>query len=71
MTTEGPHTPLDSGWERMPDGSFQGPVMPDSTTPDFAKFAERSRARWDLGEYIKTLISQYREKQNSKRSKRH
>lgn len=71
MTTEGTDTSHNSGWKQVEDGSFQGPVMPDFTTPDFAKFAERSRASWDLGEYLKTLISQYREKRNSKRSKRH
>lgn len=38
----------------------------DFTTPEYAAFAERSRARWDLFTYIKVLLKQRRERRLGK-----
>ena len=46
------------GWTEVEKGVFQGPKMLDSTTPDFAEFAEQSRARWDVLEWLKVKIKQ-------------
>lgn len=48
----------DQGWREIEKGVFQGPEMLDSTTPDFAEFAEQSRARWDILEWLKVKIKQ-------------
>ena len=32
----------------------------DFTTPEYAEFAERSRARWDLFTYLKVVLNQRR-----------
>jgi hypothetical protein len=69
MATERADTSHHSGWKQVEGRFFRGPAGFDTVTADFAIFAERSRARWDLAEYLKTLISQYRERENSKHGK--
>lgn len=58
MTVEKVGVSDHSGWTEVEKGVFQGPKMLDSTTPDFAEFAEQSRARWDVVEWLKVKIKQ-------------
>jgi len=45
--------------EGEPAGTFTTEKQPqDFTTPDFSKYAEASRARWDLIELIKVKFQQ-------------
>jgi len=51
------------GWKQIegePEGTFttEKPIQ-DFTTPEYAKFAESSRASWDLIEFIKVKIQQH------------
>ena len=50
------------GWKQVegePVGTFTTEKQPqDFTTPEFANFAEASRARWDLVEYLKVKFNQ-------------
>ena len=55
------------GWEEVEPGDFRGPAMVDATTPDFSEHARVSRARWDLFETIKVLISQHKERKAARR----
>ena len=53
---------LMGGWKRAkgkPAGMFTAGKQPkDYTTPDFSKFAESSRSRWDLFTYLKVMFQQ-------------
>jgi hypothetical protein len=51
------------GWHEISPGSgwYTARQLPDFTTPSYARFAEQSRARWDLFEYAKTIWRQFRE----------
>ncbi|MFH1749711.1 MAG: hypothetical protein ABH837_02360 [bacterium] len=52
--------------EGEPVGTFTTREQPqDFTTPEFSKFAESSRARWDLLEYLKVKFKQRKEKKAS------
>jgi hypothetical protein len=46
------------GWEPKPGkpGEYRAKVVTGSVTPDFANFAEESRARWDFGEWLKVKL---------------
>lgn len=46
-----------SGWQDKGEGVFEGPPMVNASTPEFSEFAEKNRSRWDLFEYIKTILS--------------
>jgi hypothetical protein len=48
------------GWEPVPgkSGEFRAKVVEVPITPQFAQFSEQSRARWDIGEWLKTKIKQ-------------
>lgn len=49
------------GWVRKEgeiEGMYTATPLVESTTPDFSKFAESSRARWDLFEFIKVKLQQ-------------
>lgn len=57
--TEAGNNSLFGGWVNQGDGWFtpaRNPEVPENK--DFEKHAEISRARWDLGEYIKVRIQQ-------------
>jgi len=53
---------LMGGWKRAkgePAGMFTAGKQPrDYITPDFSKFAESSRLRWDLFAYLKVRFQQ-------------
>lgn len=54
------------GWKQVDGqpGTFTTEAQPqDFTTPEFANFAEASRARWDLVEYLKVKINQFLRKE--------
>jgi hypothetical protein len=46
------------GWEQNPGkpGEFRAKIVTGPVTPDFADFAEESRARWDLVEWLKVKL---------------
>jgi hypothetical protein len=48
------------GWEQVPGkpGEYKANVVTGPVTPEFAKFAEESRARWDIVEWLKVKIKQ-------------
>jgi hypothetical protein len=43
------------GWEPVSGrpGEFRGKMVTGPVTPEFAKFSEESRARWDVVEWLK------------------
>jgi len=53
---------LMGSWKRAkgePAGMFTaGKTAKGYTTPDFSKFAESSRSRWDLFAYLKVIFQQ-------------
>jgi hypothetical protein len=56
------------GWvqaEGEPKGMFTTAQQPqDFTTPEFSQFAEASRARWNLIEFLKVKIQQHKGKKS-------
>ncbi|MDO8340609.1 MAG: hypothetical protein Q7T59_01400 [Candidatus Woesebacteria bacterium] len=56
-----PSPSLSGGWvkkEGEPENMYTAAPLVNSTTPDFSKFSESSRARWDLLELLKAKFKQ-------------
>ena len=47
------------GWLVAPDDFAQDHSF---ITPEYAAFAERTRARWDLIQYLRTILNQWKAK---------
>lgn len=51
---------LCGGWRDVGDGLFVSDIKNVPVTEEYKKFAEASRARWDLFEYLKVKFDQLR-----------
>lgn len=51
------------GWEPTgKPGEYRASMITGPATPDFENFAEQSRARWDVGEWVKVKLKQLLDK---------
>ena len=52
-----------SGWVPTGDGLYTADIPQTGVTADFAKFAEQSRARWDLIGWLRVKLQQKLQKE--------
>lgn len=47
-------------WKKVRSGEYRADVSENQFTPEFIRFAEESRSRWDFLSYIKSRLPKFK-----------